>query len=56
LEEEAIVETEVVGDFADLRAKLEIEEAELEAQAKQAEATADEQIDEESEEATAGEA
>ena len=56
LEEEAIVEAEEVGDFADLRAKLEVEEAELEAQAKQAEATADEQIDEESQEATAGEA
>ena len=56
LEEEAIVEAEVVGDFADLRAKLEVEEAELEAQAKQAEATADEQIDEGSQEAAAGEA
>ena len=56
LEEEAIVEAEVVGDFADLRAKLEVEEAELEAQAKQAEATVDEQMDEESQEATAGEA
>lgn len=56
LEEEAIVEAEVVGDFADLRAKLEVEEAELEAQAKQAEATADEQVDEGSQEATAGEA
>jgi len=56
LEEEAIVEAEVVGDFADLRAKLEVEEAELEAQAEQAEATADDQIDEGSQEATAGEA
>ena len=56
LEEEAIVEAEVVGDFADLRAKLEVEEAELETQAKQAEAIADERIDEGSQEATAGEA
>ena len=56
LEEEAIVEAEVAGDFADLRARLEVEEAELEAQAKQAEAAADEQIDEGSQEATAGEA
>jgi large subunit ribosomal protein L9 len=56
LEEEAIVEAEVVGDFADLRAKLEVEEAELEAQAKQAEVTVDEQIDEGSQEATPGEA
>ena len=56
LVEEAIVEAEVAGDFADLRARLEVEEAELEAQAKQAEAAADEQIDEGSQEATAGEA
>ena len=56
LEEEAVVEAEVVGEFADLRAKLEAEEAEVEAQAEQTESAADEQVTEGTQEATAGEA
>lgn len=56
LEGEVAAEAEVVEEFADLRAKLEAEEAELEAQAKQAEAVEDEQTVEDAQQSAADEA